>query len=129
MDIKEIWFSEFCDYLTQSKDRGTEDEHWNTYTKLCDPCTVNYTYIAFADNMIHGAFIILNVTGVGAVVDFPQTKVSAKHKSLSVEQILSRWRSVPDNLFKATIERYLSDIRLFGFTVPSSIEDYSTTLT
>ena len=129
VDIKEIWFSEFLRYLTQSKDPGTEDEHWNTYMKLCEPCTVNYTYIAFADNMIHEAFMILNVTGAGAVVNFPQTKVSAKHKSLSVEQIISQWRSVPDNLFNATLDRYLSDIRLFGFTMPSSVEDYFTMLT
>ena len=43
--------------------------------KLCEPCTINYTYSAFLSNMIHKVFMILNVPGAGAVVNFPQTKV------------------------------------------------------
>jgi len=89
---------------------------------------VNYTYIAYSDDMINEASMILNITGAGAVVDFPKTKVNSKHKSLSVEQIISQWRSVPANLFKATIERYYSDIHLFGYTVPKLVDDYISTL-
>ena len=128
MNIKDIWFSEFLKYLTQSKDKGVHDEHWETYVNLCAPCKVNYTYIAFANDMINEASMILNVTGTGYVVDFPKMKTNPKHRSLSIEQIISQWRSVPDHLFKAIVHRYFIDIHLFGYTEPKLVDDYIRTL-
>jgi len=128
VDIKNIWFSEFLKYLTQSEDQGIHDEHWETYVNLCAPCKVNYTYIAFVDDIIKEASMILNVTGAGKVVHFPRTRVSAKHKPLSAEQIISQWRSIPDSLFKAIIDRYSMDMCLFGYTEPKLLDDYIKTL-
>ena len=95
---------------------------------LCAPCKVNYTYIAFANDMINEASMILNVTGTGYVVDFPKMKTNPKHRSLSIEQIISQWRSVPDHLFKAIVHRYFIDIHLFGYTEPKLVDDYIRTL-
>ena len=129
VDIKNIWFSEFLKYLTQSKGKGIHDKHWETYVNLCAPCEVNYTYIASANDMINEADMILNVTGAGKVVHFPRTRYKAEqHKSLSVEQVISQWRSIPDSLFKAIIDRYSIDMRLFGYKEPKLLDDYIKTL-
>ncbi|XP_037772706.1 carbohydrate sulfotransferase 9-like [Penaeus monodon] len=38
-------FTEFLHNVVQSYAEGRVNRHWNTYTAMCSPCTVNYTYV------------------------------------------------------------------------------------
>ena len=51
-----VTFKEFLAYLAREYSYGkpgSEDQHWATYNNICDPCHIDYDYIAKVRKYIH----------------------------------------------------------------------------
>lgn len=110
IDLNSVTFDEFVQYIL-SGDKRAQNEHWLTYQTLCEPCLVNYDYIATVETHDIDVPQILELMG------------ASKYKFPDVHRNTARpdfYQGFYDNITAETLERLLLrygvDMEMFGYT-------------
>ena len=74
-DTRPTTFSEFLEWWVDGTYRGSDNEHWNTYRNLLNPCHYKWDYILKLENIEEESkwlFSKLNITEI----NYPPGKVN-----------------------------------------------------
>ncbi|XP_066288166.1 carbohydrate sulfotransferase 14-like [Branchiostoma lanceolatum] len=111
----DMTFSEFVHYLSDTEPREM-NEHWQPFTKLCQPCPIQYDFIGTQENLEADANHVLRAVGAPPSVRFPQRQAYYKPTNKNIlRQYLSE---VPPQLLKDLIPKYSMDFMMFAYPIP-----------
>ncbi|XP_078602682.1 carbohydrate sulfotransferase 14-like [Branchiostoma floridae x Branchiostoma japonicum] len=111
----DVTFSEFVHYLSDTDPRDM-NEHWQPFTKLCQPCSIQYDFIGTQENLEADADHVLRAVGAPPSIRFPRRQPWYKPTDKNVlRQYLSE---VPPQFLKDLIPKYSMDYMMFAYPIP-----------
>lgn len=112
----DVTFDEFVQYLIDPAEAGAQNEHWQPMHELCQPCSVNYTYIARYERLMEHSELLLALIGAGHQISFPLTRSSGtKHK------MPHYYAQLPLQHIAKLYHMYKHDFRLFAYELDDVI--------
>ena len=111
----DVRFEEFVQYILELKDRDEVfNPHWESYSKLCHPCTINYDFIGKLDTIQRDAqYIVQKLSHSNECRELPKVFVRSPTTKSFLKEYYSRISKAAIDDLK---ELYSSDFQLFNFT-------------
>ena len=94
------------------------NNHVASFTRLCNPCRMEYDFIGFMDRYNDDLRKILKSVDADKYVDIPYRNQTGYMKSKSSETFQTYLKDLPKSLVKKIYEKYYWDYFLFDFTKP-----------
>lgn len=116
-------FEEFVRYLIDSYDEDgirNFDEHWGSYTELCNICYAKFDYIGKYESLIDDSRNIINLLNVTDLIKFPENRTD-KYKKRSGELIDNHFKMIPKKYIAKLYEVYKYDFEAFGYNISGLI--------
>ncbi|XP_065188105.1 carbohydrate sulfotransferase 14-like [Sycon ciliatum] len=98
------------------------DEHWQTYTSNCMPCSVRYDYIGKHEELPDSADNVLQALGINNI-RFPKKELDYTNNPVRRKSAKELYSRVSRTLLQSAWHRYGNDIELFGY---SALDSYGT---
>lgn len=112
MQGHDVTFGEFVQYLLSPEMNQTFNEHWESVTRLCNPCAMKYNVIGKYETLIDDSALALNMTGISNIT-FP-----AGQKTSGTSDLLGKYFDVLPNRVTANLYKlYEHDFRIFGYSL------------
>ncbi|XP_063602563.1 carbohydrate sulfotransferase 9-like [Penaeus indicus] len=119
-------FTEFLHNVVQSYAENRVNRHWNTYTAMCSPCTVNYTYVTKLESQTQEmAYIFPSVGLPKDLADVMDHSTSTDHHK-DETYIRLYYSTVPLTLKKKVYEIFKTDFEMFDYKVPETYWEENT---
>lgn len=90
---------------------ATANEHWAPVYDLCQPCSLNYTFIGRYDSLVEDARALLDMIGAPSVT-FPYTKPSN-----TAYKLKKYFQQLSMNDIQGLYKKYEYDFKLFGYNL------------
>ena len=100
------------------------DEHWSSFTRLCQPCYIDYNFIGIYDDMQNEASYMIKHLGLSEYVAFPTRQHFYDVHSIPDDEKIKHWREVSPDLLEKILKIYKEDFNLFGYSLPENAEEY-----
>ncbi|XP_019625100.1 PREDICTED: carbohydrate sulfotransferase 14-like [Branchiostoma belcheri] len=115
----DVTFEEFVRFVIQAKGYDL-NEHWQSYTELCQPCAVNYDFIGMYENLEEDTEHVLKVLGVDKKVSFPRRQEQIYNKRTTGEVLKEHLDVLPDaeSYIRKLVKKYSLDYTMFGYDRP-----------
>ena len=116
-------FEEFVRYIIDSyKEDGIRnfDEHWGSFTELCNICYAEFDYIGKYESLIDDSRNILTLLNVTDFIKFPENNTD-NYKKRSGKLISDYFKMVPRRNILQLYEVYKYDFEAFGYNISSII--------
>ena len=116
-------FEEFVRYLIDSYEEDgirNFDEHWGSYTELCNICYAKFDYIGKYDSLIDDSRNIITLLNVTDFIRFPENRTD-KYKRRSDKLVEEYFKLVPQKNIAKLYEVYRYDFEAFGYNISSLI--------
>ncbi|KAJ8669626.1 hypothetical protein QAD02_000885 [Eretmocerus hayati] len=109
----DVTFGEFVDFIVEDNRYGNPNEHWNSISRLCHPCLVNYNLISKYETLSEDAVEILKQIHKHSV-QFPL----GPRNSEPTAKIMDRYYlQLSLSQLRALAEIYRSDLYLFDYSI------------
>lgn len=90
----------------------TFNEHWESVSRLCNPCAMKYNVIGKYETLIDDSALALNMAGISNI-NFP-----AGQKTSGTSDLLGKYFDVLPNRITANLYKlYEQDFRIFGYSL------------
>ena len=112
---KDVLFSEFVKYVASLSNPLTFDRHWVPQYFVCDPCTIEYDYIAKVESLERDAQAIFNT------LDIPWNDTASKNshgQGKNGSSLAEQYAATSDDDLRKLSEIYRLDMELFGYREP-----------
>ncbi|XP_044261612.1 carbohydrate sulfotransferase 11-like isoform X3 [Tribolium madens] len=106
---RNVSFREFVLYILNGG--ATANEHWAPIYDLCQPCSLNYTFIGRYESLVEDARTLLDMIGAPSLT-FPYTKPS--HTSYKLKKY---FQQLSMNDIQRLYKQYEYDFKLFGYNL------------
>lgn len=103
-------FSQYLEYVVWSYDNNMVDEHWMTYTRLCDPCRWKFDYILKLETLQEE----INHLLYGVLGYHKRIQVPVFHHSPG-QSDGHYYANVSHQLMERVLDIYKHDFTLFGY--------------
>ena len=106
-------FTQFLRYIAKHGQNGMND-HWNSYTRTCNPCIANYAVIGHLETSQMDQRLILESSKLGEFAD----KVVKQHETKGGPSVNYRdtfFSQVTCDILHVIYELYKLDFDLFGY--------------
>ncbi|XP_047468265.1 carbohydrate sulfotransferase 9-like isoform X2 [Penaeus chinensis] len=110
-------FTEFLHNVVESYAENRVNRHWNTYTAMCSPCTVKYSYVTKLESLTREMDYIFPTVGL------PKDLADVMDHSTSTDEnkdeaYIRYYSTVPLTLKKKIYEIFKADFEMFDYEVP-----------
>lgn len=116
-------FEEFVRYLIDSYEEDgirNFDEHWGSFTELCNICYAEFDYIGKYESLIDDSRNILTLLNVTDFIKFPENRTD-KYEKRSGKLVDEYFKMVPKKYILQLYEVYKYDFEAFGYNISSLI--------
>lgn len=125
--VKLLTFAEFVEFVMDSNNPVYNDRHWIPYSKTCDPCRVKYDYVIRLETMKgykeNDALPVLKLLGYDTSIlkqhNLIRMNSESRHKDntplYSNTKPLELYEALPITLIQKIFQRYVLDLKLFGY--------------
>lgn len=117
----DVTFGEFVRYLLD-EDSKRMNEHWMPMYNLCQPCAVSYDFIGSYEYLERDAEYVLQQIKAPPAVHFPERQ--SWYKPVTKETLHYYLCSVPQNLLRELLPKYILDFSLFSYPLPNITTEY-----
>lgn len=108
-------FSQFLRHVVWTHGAGVADEHWETFTEMCDPCRVKFDYIlkleTIQEEMQH---LFCGVLGFHGNASFPVQHHSFVHTLTRTDR--EHYANVSTELMRRVLDIYRHDFAIFDYS-------------
>ena len=113
----EISFKDYLKWSLAIPDKKA-NPHVVSFTRMCNPCRVNYDFIGLMDNYGADMMKILRSVGADEYVILPQQNRTGYGKNHTDQILKSYLKDIPKTIIQKVYEKYYWDYFLFGFPKP-----------
>lgn len=108
-------FSQFLRHVVWTHHAGVVDEHWQTFTEMCDPCRVKFDYIlkleTIQEELQH---LFCGVLGFQGEASFPVLHRSLAHTLTRSDR--DHYAKVSTELMRRVLDIYRHDFAIFDYS-------------
>jgi len=118
-------FSVFVKYIIDKHKTGpwdANDEHWNSYEKLCNPCSTNYSFIMKIEKLVPESNYVFQKLGLNTnqwKFNLGMNRYSKKARATRTTE--SYYETLSSDLIRRLYECYKNDFEMFGYEKPSYV--------
>ena len=110
----DVKFSEFLQYITNTRDKDGMNEHWQPLEHLCQPCALHYTTAVHMETMDGDAKAMFKELGLDKIIT--KSPIPDRWEMPSADYIKSLYSTVPPSLLAELVKQYRNDVVLFGYS-------------
>ena len=111
-----VKFKEFLQYLVD-RGRDAANKHWKNIHDLCNPCLVQYDFVAKLETIEQDSQCILNRLSNKTTVEFPDRTSGPNTETHhnSTELLRKYYSTVSEDVIDEIRKVYSMDFKLFGY--------------
>ena len=112
-----ISFAEFVRYLTTVQPKNM-NEHWMPASLLCQPCHIEYDFIARFEDLPNSASNVLRRAGLESQISYPDQALFYRGPPVQSSQAEELFSTLSPDLLSKIKMIYHDDFKLFNYDFP-----------